>query len=681
MHACRGSARTWVVAALAVAACVVVADFAVRSWLATRQDDVASQHAHEQAVAEQARPLEQAFAAANAVAQEPYDIEKTMRVVHELDSSVQHVSSIREYLDLVGRADYRHVAPRVLETRKQIVDVLLRYYAALEAKQDQDALWRYFRERVDRLIPSSFHVGLGGVDVKFEERTEQDKGRADALERDREAAVRQLGDRVREIEAELARAMADAEPVLRDVEDEWGQLCLQRDRAYLEAFDMRFDEARRSAEAALALAPSDVESQLLRALALVEGASAERENEPDALTLLDALLREHPDNAPALLLRGLWKVRHGRAEEGRVDMQLASTRYPEQAQALADDLDPYRMRTYLQRSQQGVHITGMYRSMMLGAAWFSPELQTARLDFESGAVEHAKQLVREHFARRRAQGQWELIRFDLRFCEDLLGEHYREIFPERSYLDLIVERNHFGRDYSVYVDNRSDVSRHNATLVLCVRFTDMQPEDYDAVVAGSTRPIVPAATRTQFDDVDLRHAWGATEKGPSDIVPPVRAILIADESVCWVDTIEFKDETTPRFADLRDASSPAAANVSLPARWRQALEALKAGPVRVERIKNLVTSDDLRIELPREVALLGPLFELDIGSKTFAEGKGGGVHNRIEDNVVRLVFDGAGKALDAAPAELRLRARSSLGNVTVAFARGADGSYSVAKVE
>jgi hypothetical protein len=380
-------------------------------------------------------------------------------------------------------------------------------------------------------------------------------------------------------------------------------------------------------------------------------------------------------------LRGLWRVRHGEVEKGRVDLQLASTRYPEQAQMLTDALDPYRMRSYLQRSQQGVHITGMYKSMMLGAAWFSPELQTARLDFESGDVEHAKQLVREHFARRRAQGQWDLVRYDLRFCEDLLGEHYREIFPEHSYLDLILEHNTFGRDFSVYVDNRSDVSLHNAALVLCVRFTDMQDEDYDAIVVGATRGIVPAATRTRFDDVDLRHAWAAGEKGPGDIVPPVRAILVSDESVCWVDTLEFKDESLPRFSELRDAQTPQTTAVSLPQRWKQAIAALTGGAVHVERVKNLVTADDLKIELPREVALLGPMFELEVGAKSFAEGKAGSVRNRIEDHIVRLVFDGAGKALDAAPAELKLRARSSLGSVTVTFARNADGSYSVARVE
>jgi len=666
-----GSARTWLVAALAVAAIVVVVDLGVRGWLAQRRDDQEARLAHELAVAEEARPVERALAEAKAVAAEPYDIEKTMRVVHELDSAVQRVSSIRDYLELIARADYRHVAPRVLETRKAMIDVLLRYYGLLEDKADQEALWAIFDDRVDQLVQ------LGIPTLVSREAVD----RADARRDRREAARSQLGGRIRDVEGELAIALNDAAPVLREVEDEWARLCLQRDRAYIEAFGMRFDEARVSAEAALALAPSDIESQLLRALALVEGAAPRTENNVDALTLLDALLHEHPDTASALLLRGLWKVRHGRVEEGRVDMQLASTRYPEQAQALADDLDPYRMRSYLQRSQQGVQITGMYRSMMLGAAWFSPELQTARLDFETGDVEHAKQLVREHFARRRAQGQWDLIRFDLRFCEDLLGEHYRDLFPERSYLDLIVERNHFGKDYSIYVDNRSDVSRHNAALVLCVRFTDMQPEDYDAVVVGETRPIVPAATRTRFDDVDLRHAWGDVEKGPSDIVPPVRAILITDESVCWVDTIEFKDETTPRFSELRGAGGPETASVSLPARWHQAVEALKAGAVRVERVKNLVADDDLAIELPREVALLGPLFDLEIGSKSFDEGKGSAVRNRIEDNVVHLLFNGAGDLLDSQPAEFVLRARSSLGSVSVSFKRGEDGSYSVARVE
>lgn len=681
----RGTAGARALLVIAVLAVVLtVLGFTITSRLRRieRAAKEAEQAQRQAEVAVVTEPLEKAFAQAVQPIEAPYDIEKTMRVVHELDLAVRETKSIREYIELLGRQDFRRVAPRVLEARKGIVDVLVRYYAAVDEEEELERFWSVFRDEVwNRVeVPRIERLKLVGLDLQFENAVEPPKSA-----REREEEIRVLRDeaqlRVRELQTELAAAIEHALPVFKDAEDEWKRLCLQRDRAYVEALGLHFDAARVSAEAALAMAPFDEEAQLLRALALVEGANQSGETKLDVVALLDEFLREHPDSAPALLLRGMWRVRNGQLDQGQVDLKLAASRYPEQARVLVTQLDPYRMRSYLQRSQQGVAITGLYRAMMLGASWFSPELQSARLEFEAGRIEHATDLVRQHFARRRAQGQWDLILFDLRFCEDLLGEHYAAIFPEHSYLDLHVSRNFFGKDYSVSVDNRSDKSLHNAALVLCVRFTDMQLDDYVTYAVGPTRPILPAVMRTPFDDLDARLPWGTGEKGPDDVVPPLRAILVADEAVFWVDAIEFKDETVKRFADLPDAQTPGAASTTLPERWQRALDALKTGDVRVELVENTFTKNDLRIELPREVALLGPLFTLKIGERVFDEGRDGAVRNRLENDRVRLLFAGAGAELADKPATLALTARSTLGQVEIRFARGEDGAYRVASVE
>jgi tetratricopeptide (TPR) repeat protein len=677
--------RTQIAVALGIAALLAVLVFFVWRYVLVDLDDAKAaveRAARQVTVAKEAEPLEKAFAQAAQPAEEPYDIEKTLRVVHELDVAVRETKSIGEFIALVGRQDFRHVAPRALEARKRVIDVLLRYYAAVDDREELDRFWSVFRDEVwNRVeLPRVERLRVAGIDVGFEKPGEPPKT-AKQREEEMLALRDEARKRVQTLQTELAAALEQSAPVFRELEDEWKRLCLQRDRAYIEAVNLRFDEARTSAEAALAMAPFDEESQLLRALAMVEGKGARSETAPDVPSTIDALLREHPDSAPALLLRGVWKLRHGQVDDGRVDLKLAASRYPEQARALESRIDPYRMRSYLQRSQQGVAITGLYKAMMLGAAWFSPELQAARSAFDAGDLEQAEQLIRDHFARRRAQGQWDLILYDLRFCEDLLGEHYQELFPEHSYLDLHVERNKYvGKDYSVSVDNRSDKSLHNAALVLCVRFTDMQVDDYVTFAVGATRPIVPAVSSTAFDDIDVRLAWGAQEKGASDVVPPLRAILVADEAVFWVDSIAFKDETLAHFADLPDARTPGPA-ASLPARWSQAIEALKSGNVHVERVTNTFAKDDLSIELPREVALLGPMFRLEIGGASFEEGHGDAVRNRVEKQRVSLLFAGAGAALDAKPEQLRLIARSTLGRVVITFARGEDGSYGVAGVE
>lgn len=677
-----GARALLVIAVLALVLTVIGITLANRLSRLEDARAVTERAARQIEVARETEPLEKAFAQAVQPLEAPYDIEKTMRVVHELDRAVRETKSIREYIELLGRQDFRRVAPRVLEARKGIVEVLVRYYAAVGEQEELDRFWSVFRDEVwNRVeVPRIERLKLVGIDLDFEKAVAPPKSA-----REREEEMRVLRDEARQrvvaLQTELASAIERALPVFKDAEDEWKRLCLQRDRAYVEALGLHFDAARVSAEAALAMAPFDEEAQLLRALALVEGANANAETKLDVVALLDEILREHPDSAPALLLRGMWRVRNGELEAGRVDLKLAASRYPEQARVLATQLDPYRMRSYLQRSQQGVAITGLYRAMMLGASWFSPELQSARLEFDAGQIEHATQLVREHFARRRAQGQWDLILFDLRFCEDLLGEHYGAIFPEHSYLDLHVSRNFFGKDYAVSVDNRSDKSLHNAALVLCVRFTDMQLDDYVTYSVGPTRPILPAVMRTPFDDLDVRLPWGASEKGPGDVVPPLRAILVADEAVFWVDAIEFKDETVKRFSDLPDARELGATNTTLPERWQRALDALKTGDVSVELVENTFTKNDLRIELPREVALLGPLFTLRIGERVFDEGQDGGVRNRLENDRVRLLFASAGAELADKPERLELTARSTLGRVEIVFARGDDGAYRVASVD
>jgi hypothetical protein len=39
---------------------------------------------------------------------------------------------------------------------------------------------------------------------------------------------------------------------------------------------------------------------------------------------------------------------------------------------------------YLRKSREGNSIRELYKGTMLGASWFSPDLQLARLDFEAG---------------------------------------------------------------------------------------------------------------------------------------------------------------------------------------------------------------------------------------------------------------------------------------------------------
>ena len=645
-------------------------------YLGTRGDegDASELKAREERVAAEAAP---ARAALDTVEQGPYDVEATLRAVRELDLAVKQAGSVREFLERVARGDYRRVSPKVLATRKRVVDVLVRYYGALDRQRDEEELWGAFTRWSDDLarVLQTTDVALGPVSLSPSDPARQ---RLLSEERARREQVRQeTAAEVRRFEEELLYALDAAVPVFREVEDEWARLCAQRDRAYLQVSARQLDDAAQSARTALELAPGDREASLLLALALVEQDAmvGSPERGPEVERLLDGVLHEAPDCAPALLLRGLWRWRRGDRSGGRSDLELAMTRYPVQAQALRDELDPYSKREYLRQTRQGGRVTGIYRTMMLGANHFSPELQLARLELESGETVDALARVKDHFARRRAQGQWDLVLYDLEFCEDLLGERYRDYFAEKSYLDLVIETRAFREAVAVSIDNRSDRALRNAALVLAVRFTDMVEGEYEAFTAGETQAAVPPLAKTGFGNVELAYDGLGARKTYEDVIRPVRAVVIADEGVFWIDSIEYKGELARREADAGQASG------DFTERVRELVSLLAPDSVALKRVENLLTSDDLEIELPRELLLLGPLFRLDVGGERFDEATGKGARSRLEGGKLRLRFDSVGKALDGAPQELRVVAESALGDFALVLERTKTGNYAFARVE
>jgi hypothetical protein len=103
--------------------------------------------------------------------------------------------------------------------------------------------------------------------------------------------------------------------------------------------------------------------------------------------------------------------------------------------------------------------------------------------------------------------------------------------------------------------------------------------------------------------------------------------------------------------------------------------------VGLERVKNLLSGDDLELSLPRELLLLGPLFRLDIGGESFDEAAQRGARSRLEGGRLRLRFESVGRALDGAPQEVRIVAHSALGDFALVLARNEAGNYAFSRIE
>jgi hypothetical protein len=255
----------------------------------------------------------------------------------------------------------------------------------------------------------------------------------------------------------------------------------------------------------------------------------------------------------------------------------------------------------------------------------------------------------DHFSRRRSQGQWDLILYDVGFCEDLLGDDYRRIFPEDVYLNLVIEPTFFGDAYELKVENQSELTLHNATLVLCLQFTDMHPDDYEPF-AAETVPELPAHAATGFGSLDVKLELFGAEKGRDDVYGR-RAILVSNEAVVWVDTIEYKDERAAHAASARrETEGEASPGLELASDLVRGALKLLDSEVTLAIVPSRLFDDAVVIRLPKRLAVARPTFRLHHGDAVLPPSG-----NEIRDGEIVLTFSGVSEFEEGAgPLELHV---------------------------
>jgi tetratricopeptide (TPR) repeat protein len=582
------------------------------------------QQAEERALARQAEKAEAVFEPAlekmtPAPAAPPsVDIDKTIRVIHGLDLAMQQEDGLDGWLATLARQDYRGVAPEVLDARREILEILQPLYAKQTELEDQQAMWQLTSEMLLAtlsVVSVSGDVNLMSPTGEFSVDREQARKLWEEL-KERQSDRKQLQAEVHELDQRLFDAMVDYADVYYDYVERWDRLSVLRDRAYLATRSGDWVAAEQSAMLAIAAAPSEREAHLLAAMAILEQGQPDRF--PEAKALLEQTIEAHPDQtAPALLLMGVLASRQGDNKAARLHLQQAAAYYPKQADQLLDMLDPYKMRAFLEKSREGNFIVELYQSTMLGAGYFSPDLQLARLHFAEGDFESGRAKVLDHFARRRAQQQWDFVISDISFCQELLGADFRKIFPEDAWLDLEVSRPMMGGGVSLAIDNRGDRTLRNGTLVLALHLTDMFPGQYTAVPAPATVPAVLAHEVTEFGTLEPTLSVAGKPKTIDDIVEH-RAILISDEAVVWVDTDAFKIAEADEFRKTRQQvrsgiRPPPAQQPPMHSTYDAVIGGLSQG---VDlQIEQKYGKDNVLVKLPRELSILHPIFRLKYGEE------------------------------------------------------------------
>jgi hypothetical protein len=384
--------------------------------------------------------------------------------------------------------------------------------------------------------------------------------------------------------------------------------------------------------------PQDKEAQLLKAYSMVQNMKNNiapiinpetgMSEQNQILPLLDNYMQAHPgETAPALLLKGVYFAQIGDANSAKLNFEQAAVYYPKQANELSDMLNPYKMRNYLKKSKEGSYITELYKSTMLGAGYFSPDLQMAKMYFDKGDTKNGKEKVLDHFSRRRNQSHWDYILSDIHFCEKNLGVNFLKLFPENQYLDLKADVKHSlsaNADYiKVGVDNRSDVRLHNASLILCIQYTEMNRDDYVSIKMDKTLPELLPNSYNDFGEIDNKKTdfWSGTlnstkyllsignnlfESGTQkqEGIVKSRAVLISDEAIAWIDDADTK-VTNEVAKDYVVKFKPEELGLDV-----AGIQNLIKQKLTATATESIIGSDEVKIKLPEQLAILKPVFKL-----------------------------------------------------------------------
>lgn len=502
-----------------------------------------------------------ASADSNGAAPQTVDLEKTIRLFHILDDGLKTSKSMQEYLHFLAIQDYHGIPAEVLDAKKKLIP----YYKSLRKAEEELSdiqrmnLWSSLAETEDLTsVNSPLAAGIrvavsGGLDVTavsnlvmrsveagktvFENmkmKKELEKEARQVLEENQEAYIEYL----KEYTEIYSRYMA-----------QWNQLCLMRDQAYIAINNDDIDGALKTLSQLLTEYPGDRESTLLKAFCLVrkaqegQGVSETNGGLSEAKALLGAYMKENPTKtAPALVLLGAAAMVEGDTVQAKNLFDQSSIEYPRQAEELLDMYNSYNHRNHLAKSVEGHFVQTMYKSMMEGFGFFSPNFQKALVAYDKGNFATAKEEIFRHFFRRGNQDVYDYLISDMQYVEAYMPTLLNMIFEEHSFLDLQKYNPtlSFSDKLAIKVENRSDRKLSNVRLFLCLHLTDMYKDEYIVKKMETTVNNIDPHSVADFGKLQLDYEiYGKKKNDVADIVS-ARAIIMTDSLIIWVDEDKVK---------------------------------------------------------------------------------------------------------------------------------------------
>lgn len=518
------------------------------------------------------------------------DIEKTIRIMHSLEIAQQHSNSFDELLLHIAKQDFRGVAPEVLEAKKKLFPVMEKLYS-LQAELEQAGSPMGFLSAMTESVTSknkmmnilsitTIEIGiLNALDSAYDAYLEQKKLSAS------------LTKELKAINRQYIKYIEEYSPIYHKYMEQWDALCLLKDKAFIDCYSDNYADALSTAEQILAKHPNNPDGLLLKSLALVSSVQKSATAQPlkidieqsspatkptaessdgviftdpvsaEANRTLDKYIELYPgSSAPALLLKGMLHRQIGNSSRALGYFDQAAIEYPRQADQVKDILNAYYNRAHLSQSAEGLYLTNYYCSTMEGYGIFSPNFQKAALLIEQGQLEQGRQEIYKHFFRRGNQSARDGMLFDMQFCETHLPHSFQSLFLSSSYLDISYcpssvflgmgsQEDHI----DVTLRNRSDSRLENVRVFLCMHYTGMYTDDYEIIKIAEDKNIIEPFTEATFDEVALEGGHKTSE------ITHIRAIVMTDNQIGWVDTPTMKLSKVLRRNDNQLAASEQAA--------------------------------------------------------------------------------------------------------------------------
>jgi hypothetical protein len=644
----------------------------------------------------------------NALKVKEFGIEETIRIINGLEKAQFEYENFNDFLRHMAKQDYSRVPDDVIAVKIKLLPILQKMFqmqkehkemnfwkitknAALNFLTDSESTDK-FTNNVSNLTTSLLGGGFLDPAAVIEVVREPLKKIAEGYKE--KGKLKKEIDRIVE---EYTGYLSEYYPVYNKYMKEWNQLCLMKDKAYLDVYSGRMIDAYNTTTTILEKYPDNRETLLLSALSSIYIApqfgksvkeqprlskiipeneisidfnnntpsgfeinndsiqnpvditdnTSPTDNDSDnesidpnkyliphskiteiqtedwnpyyleADMILDRYMERYPDySAPALVLKGLLYQQLGINQQALSYFDQAAIEYPKQAEHLKDLLDAYCYRTYLNKSQEGLYLLKLYRSTMEGYGMFSPNFQKSLYYLKNNEKDKSQEEIYKHFFRRGNQGIYDCLLTDMEFCEKALYPSFKSMLLEQSFIDLNIEQTGFffknDDQIRIKINNRSDIPLENVRVFLCIHYTDMYTDEYDIVKVPTSKNKILHEENADIGTLKLEY----NGKKFNDIVK-VRAIVMTDDKVCWIDNINQRiGDLKPRYnfeeIDVNNILD-GLRNIFLK---ELALDALNIKKLLLTKesenwVKNLDSDKKFVIELPRELALVSPLFSIN----------------------------------------------------------------------